>query len=212
MFIMKNNRGFTLMEILVALFIFTILSMLMTTALRTVINAQSGSEDKAERLRKLQIALLIVSRDIEQAIDRPIVNSSGKEEAAFIGGNKGFALTHTGGASMHSALQRTGYSWNEDSLFRLTWPVLDQTPETKVRKRVLLNDVVEARFQYLDEEGHFRDAWPLEGETKQPLPRGVRIYLTFAHWGKMSQLYLIPVQPSKNLALPPQKKKTEPKE
>lgn len=213
---MKNNsskffqRGFTLMEILIALFIFTILSFLMVAALRTVINAQSGSEDKAERLRRLQMALLIMSRDIEQTVDRPVVNSSGKEEVAFIGGPKGFELTHAGfanptGVLARSTLQRTGYSWNEDTLYRLTWPVLDQTPETKMSKRRLLTDVVEAHFQYLDKEGRFRDAWPLESDTKQPLPRAIRVYLTIAQWGQMSQLYLIPAQSTKNIQLPPKK-------
>ena len=209
----KHNRiisGFTLLEILIALFIFTILSLILVSALRTVINAQSGTEDKAERIRKLQMVLLIMSRDIEQAVNRPIINANGKEEAAFVGTPKHFEFTHAGfanptGVLARSTLQRTGYGWNDNSLLRLTWPVLDQAPETQAHKRVLLNDVTEAHFQYLDKNGRFQDVWPLEGEENPPLPRGIRVYLTIAHWGKMSQFYLIPAQASNNKQLPPNK-------
>src|SRR5437762_2019018 len=91
-----SAAGFTLLEILIALFIFTILSFLLTAALRTVINAQSGTEDKALRLRELQMILLTMSRDIEQTVNRPITNAVGKEEAAFVGTENGFVFTHTG--------------------------------------------------------------------------------------------------------------------
>lgn len=198
---MKNNAGFTLLEILIALFIFTVLSLIMVGGLRSVINAQTGSENKAARLRQLQMTLLVMSRDIEQAVNRPIVNADGKDEAAFVGEPNSFQFTHTGFANplstlARSTLQRSGYTWNDNSIFRMVWPVLDQAPKTKPEQRRLLTDVEEAHFQYLDHDGRFYDKWPIEDKTDQPLPRGIRIYLTIAKWGKMSQLYLIPVQKS----------------
>lgn len=206
---MKNKQfGFTLLEILIALFIFTVLSLIMVGALHTVINAQSGSENKAERLRQLQLVLLVMSRDIEQAINRPIVNSDGREEAAFVGTLKSFQFTHTGFANPlgnlpRSNLQRTGYAWDDKNrIYRLTWPVLDQTPKSQPDQRWLLSNVEDAHFQYLDHEGKFHDKWPVEDKSDEPLPRGVRIYLTIAKWGEMTQLYLVPVQKKENPAPP----------
>lgn len=210
---MKNDKqrkqsGFTLLEILIALFIFTILSLMMVGGLRSVINAQSGSEDKAERTRKLQMVLLVMSRDIEQTVNRPIINATGREEAAFVGTPTSMMFTHAGfanptGAVARSTLQRTGYTWSEEKLSRLTWPVLDQAPETTTHSRRLLSGVTSLQFQYLDKEGRFHDNWPMEeGGGEQPLPRGVRIVMTLAKWGKMSQLYLIVAQASKNIQLP----------
>lgn len=205
---MKNKSGFTLLEILIALFIFTVLSLIMVGALRTVINAQTGSENKAERLRQLQMVLLVMSRDIEQAVNRPVVNAAGKDEAAFVGEPDHFQFTHMGfanpvGALAHSTLQRTGYAWSDNSIFRITWPVLDQAPKSQPHQRRLLMNVEEAHFQYLDHDGRFHDKWPVEDKTDQPLPRGVRIYLTLSKWGKMTQLYLIPVQKNSESAPPP---------
>src|SRR5947209_8116839 len=81
----KNQQGFTLLELLIALFIFTIISMMLASALHTVIKAQSGSDKNALLLRELQVALLMMSRDVEQTVNRPVLDTTGKEERAFIG-------------------------------------------------------------------------------------------------------------------------------
>lgn len=192
--------GFTLLEILIALFIFTILSTMLMSALHTVINAQSVAEKNAERLRSLQMALLIMSRDIEQTVNRPIMNASGKEEVAFIGTAKSFTFTHTGIANVfglltRSALQRTGYAWDNHALVRLAWPVLDQSPQTKSEMRVLLSNVIEAHFRYVDKEGQFHNEWPTDEAENQALPRAISVNLTLSKWGTLSQLYVIPAQP-----------------
>jgi len=205
--IQASSRGFTLLEILIALFIFSILSLMMASALRTVINAHAGTEKNAERLRDLQIALLVMSRDVEQTVLRPITNPVGKEEEAFIGTPRGFTFTHAGyanpdGSLARSSLQRTGYSWEDNTLWRLSWAVLDQSPDSKPHRRRLLDNVIDAKFEYLDKDNHFRDGWPISGDD-QPLPRAVRVLLTLNKWGKISQLYIIPAQPSLAASLPP---------
>lgn len=204
----RDNRGFTLLEILIALFIFSILSVMLASALRVVINAQAGSEKSAERLRQLQMALLVFSRDVEQTVNRPIVDAAGKEEMAFLGSPRSFTFTRAGfanpaGAVLRSSLQRSRYYWDEDALWRMSWKALDQPPQSQPVFRRLLSDVTEARFQYLDKDGRFHDQWPLEGESDQPLPRAVRISLTLSSWGKMSQLYVISAQSSKAQPAPP---------
>jgi general secretion pathway protein J len=201
-------RGFTLLEILIALFIFTLLSLILAGGLRTVINAESGSEKSAERLRQVQMALLIMSRDIEQTVNRPIVDAAGKEEIAFIGASNGFTLTHAGfanptGAVLRSSLQRSRYYWDDQTLWRASWDVLDQAPVSKSHARRLLAEVTEMHFQYLDKNGRFYDYWPLEGQAQQPLPRAVRVYITIPSWGKMSQLYVISAQASQSSSAPP---------
>lgn len=196
-----NKSGFTLIEILIALFIFTILSMLLMAGLHNVINLQGGTERNAERLRKLQMALLIVSRDIEQAVNRPITNSSGKEERAFKGSAQNITFTHGGlanpnGAVLRSSLQRTRYESHDHALWRVTWPVLDQAPTTKPQERSLLDGVDEIRFQFLDKKGHLQHDWPGEGSS-DALPIAVKIILTISNWGTMSQLYVISAQQEK---------------
>lgn len=194
---MRNSKGFTLLEILIALFIFTILSMILVGALHTVINADSVTAKNAERLRQLQMALLIMSRDIEQTVNRPVLIASGEEEAAFIGSPRSFNFTHTGLAVptiarvKRSALQRTQYSYHSGSLWRKTWLALDQAPQSQPRVRNLYTGITEASFQYLDKDGLFQNNWPPEEGQENALPRAVLIHLTMTQWGKMDQLYVI---------------------
>lgn len=182
--------GFTLLEILIALFIFTIVSIMLLGGLRSVIHSQSGTEQQATELRELQLTTLLLSRDIEQAVNRPVLNTLGKEEAAFIGQSRTMTFTHFGLAA-NSALQRTRYNEDQGALFRATWMVLDQANTSQPHARILLREVRNLRFQYLDKEGRFHDNWPLEGVQDQPLPRAVRVSISIFSWGDISQLYVI---------------------
>ena len=194
-----STRGFTLLEILVALFIFSILSLLLASGLRTVINAQTVTEQNAERLRSLQMALLIMSRDIEQTVNRPIKAANGTEERSFVGTPTRFSFTHMGianptGTLQHSALQRVRYFYSENGLWRMIWPVADQAPQTVGLARQLQSNVQEAHFQYLDKNNHFQNNWPVEGGDPRGMPRAVKVFLTLSHWGKITQIYILPMQ------------------
>src|SRR3990167_6001988 len=79
------SAGFTLVEVLIALFIFAIVSSIIAVALRSVIDAQSGTQKSAAQFRTLEMAWVILANDFEQAVNRPIINVDGREEAAFLG-------------------------------------------------------------------------------------------------------------------------------
>jgi general secretion pathway protein J len=203
----RNDCGFTLLEVLIALFIFTILALMMSAGLRTVINAQSGTERSAERLRDLQLVLVRLSRDVEQIVNRPVKTTSGQEAPALVGNPRGFAFTHggiSGQAAQHKGLQRVQYIWSDGGLWRMIWGVLDQAANSpKPSQRKVLDNVTDVKFEYLDVKNAFHPEWPAPGIANQPLPRAVKISLTIADWGSITQLYVIPVQANTAAATPP---------
>lgn len=193
---LESGQGFTLVEILIALFIFTILSMMMLGGLRAVINTQARVEMTATRLRDLQMALLILSRDVEQAVNRPVLTASGTVALAFTGSPQAFTFTHMGlanpdGTLVRSSLGRSQYYWADHSLWRASWPVLDRAGATQWHARRLLAGVSAVSFSYLDKAGRFNRHWPVEKQGNQPLPRAVRVQLTLPNAGEVSQLYVI---------------------
>jgi len=192
----KHQNGFTLLEILIALFIFTIISIILVGALRSVINASSSTEKNATRLHDVQITLLLLSRDVEQIVNRPVFAAGGKEEPAFIGEPRRFTFTQVGAAGMTptvaiSSLKRTRYAVQGNYFIRERFAALDQVAKTPAHARQLLDNVEGGYMEYLDKDGRFHTRWPVEGQTNQPLPRAVRVHLTLAHWGTLSQLYVI---------------------
>jgi general secretion pathway protein J len=199
MFIMNKWRGFTLLEILVALLIFTILSMLLANALHTTMTAQEGIERNAQRLQQLQKTLLLMSRDIEQVIDRPIITATGAEQPAFIGTKNEMMFTYLGVANpissqTQSALRRVRYVKNETTLWRILWTMPDQAAKSTSRSQRLQTNVINLRFSYLDKAGQFYDHWPVAELAEEPLPRAVNVSLTLEQWGEITQLYVISAQ------------------
>lgn len=199
---LNQYSGFTLLELLIALFIFSILSVMLSGGLRLVINALDHTENRAERLRNTQRVLLMIGRNIEQTVNRPILTTQAKEEAAFVGTKNSFTFTHMGvanpdGNQMRGALQRMRYFFSESHLWQEVWPVLDQANQTKTSKRDLLDNVVNAQFEYLDDENKFQNSWPLENK-KQALPRAIKLILTFEKWGELTQLYVISAETTKD--------------
>jgi general secretion pathway protein J len=199
----KHKQGFTLIEILIALFIFAIISMILVAALRSVIEAEAGTERNAERLRTVQMALLLISRDMEQSVARPVLNASGGEEVAFIGTPHDVTFTHIGfvtvpGTVAKSSLERTRYTWHDNALWRVSWQAVDSAPRTATHERLLLSNVEAVDFQYMDNQQHFYRSWPGSAQNKQPLPKAVRMVLILSNWGRLSQLYVIPVTASAN--------------
>lgn len=203
----KNKSvGFTLLEILIALFIFTILSLIMVSGLHSITSSQSATQKRAERLSELQFALLIVSRDIEQIVNRPVTETNGTQPPVM-GYPTMLIFSHGGlvnplGQLQRATLQRTSYILQNGNFIRSSWPVLDHSAKIKADERILLTHVSELQFQYLDLQKKFRDSWPPPDQKETILPLAIRITLTLQDAGEISQLYLIPAQtPAKT---PPQ--------
>ena len=189
-----HSKGFTLLEIIIALFIFSIISLILANALHNMIRIQSDTKEKATQLAALQTALLFFSQDIEQAIPRPIKNSDEKLEG-FIGTKNSLTFTHAGlsnpqGQLNQSQLERVRYEFQKNQFIRTTWPVLDVTSKTKTDSRTLLTFVTQLQFEYLDNTNHWHSKWP---DNQQPLllPKAVNISLSLSNWGKINQLYSI---------------------
>lgn len=196
---LRRLYGFTLIELLIALFIFTIISTIMVSSLHTLLSTQAHTEQNAARFSELQMALVLMARDFEQALDRPITSAADTLENAFVGSYSTATFTHGGlanplGKLQRSTLQRTQYLVINNKLIRKNWAALDQTVHTSTSSRELLTDVTDLHFEYLDKNGKFEERWPLDQPTPPELPRAVRMYLTLRDLGKISQTYVIPAQ------------------
>lgn len=197
----KHHAGFTLLEILIAMFIFTILSIMMAGALHSVINLQGGAERSAARLRSLQMVLVRLSRDLEQTVNRPVKTANDQDASAFYGTARGFAFTHAGiaGQAHRSTLERAQYIFGKNGLYRMAWEVLDQAEKSpKPSQRLLLEEVTDGYFEYMDAKHLFHKDWPVSGSANQPLPRAVRVTFTILHFGTIRQTYVIPADTAVN--------------
>ena len=118
MFCRQKNRGFTLIEVLIALAVFSVMSVIAYGGLRTLLDARSGTERAAERLKELQMAVMLIQQDMEHMAKRSIRGEYGEKEPAFATGESGdYLIAFTRGGSINlrrkrrSGLYRVGYKF-----------------------------------------------------------------------------------------------------
>lgn len=196
-----SQTGFTLLELLVALAVFAVLSVMAYGGLRSVLNGKEHVEQQAARLSQLQTAFTIMERDVEQALGRSIRDSYGDVQPALTGGQFGavvLELTRTGwrnpAGQRRSGLQRVAYRVDEEQLSRLFWLVVDQAQDSAPVERVLLTGVKSVELRYLDNSLQWQEQWPqdAQAEEKSALPRAVEMTIELEGFGRVRRLFRVP--------------------
>ncbi|HHM04732.1 MAG TPA: type II secretion system protein GspJ [Gammaproteobacteria bacterium] len=197
---MMRARGFTLLELLVALSIFALVAALAYQALDTVLNAEAHTRERAERLGAVQRAFARLERDLTQAVPRPVRDALGGEEPALRGGGAGvevFSLTRTGWRNPlerpRSHLQRVAYVYQGGALSRRSWPALDRGPGAEPYEETLLENVDAVDIRFLDAARQWQRFWPPAGaeEDKTALPLAVELSLDLSDWGRLTRLFQV---------------------
>ena len=198
-------RGFTLLELLVALAVFAIMASAAYSGLRNVLFTRAAIEADNRQLATLQLALFRLAQDIEQSVPRGSRDEYGEVQPALSGGalaRETLQLTHAGWdnplGQPRATLQRVAYRLRDGRLWRLHWGVLDRGGLLEPRETLLLERVREFRVRFLDRDD-WRDDWPPPasdeaGAKKDPdaLPRAVEIGLTLEDWGEITRLLPLP--------------------
>jgi general secretion pathway protein J len=194
----RHRHGFTLIELLVALVIFVLLAVMAYGGLNRVLDARDSFERHNDRLSALQMAFMLMGRDIEQTVDRPIRDAFGDPRPALLGNDgEGLELTRDGwrnpGGFMRSKLQRIGWRLDDGRLYRLTWAVLDRAPDSEPARPVLLDHVTALTFRFLDRQGEWQDQWPpaIAEAGQTDLPRAVEVTLELEDWGEVRRLFRV---------------------
>ena len=119
---MKRHSGFTLIEVLVAMFVFAIAGGLAAMSLHSMVCSNQLLKTKENTLLQLQITMTTLRRDIAQIIDRPVIGASMHLEPAIAASGQGdLAFTRTGVLLQQTHMQRVAYRLVGDRLEKLIW-------------------------------------------------------------------------------------------
>jgi len=163
-------RGFTLMEMLVALTVFSVIGLLCAQLMgRTLGNHEIVSE-RSGRLAEVQRAMLVLQRDIMQMTDRPIRDLLGDSRGAVLIGSDGLMEFSRLGwrnplRQQRAEVQRVAYVVEDGDLYRAWWGVLDRAQDSEPTLQRLLTDIDQVEFFALDTAGQEHTYWPLLGEA-----------------------------------------------
>ncbi|WP_028863414.1 type II secretion system minor pseudopilin GspJ [Psychromonas aquimarina] len=194
-----HSKGFTLLEILVAISIFSLLSLAAYQILQGVLKSGEISKVHSERLTELQRAMLIIEQDFTQIVARTSREDGLETEnlralrvnkELFESDDQGIEFNRLGwtnplGLLPRSEIVRVRYLIKEGQLQRLyfLYPdiVAGQEPETQV----LLEDVTELTFRF------WNNGWQNTWDSPKQLPEGIEINITSEHFSELRRVFLI---------------------
>lgn len=210
---MQPARGFTLLELLVALSIFAAIGVMAYSGLANVMRQQVQTEVYSDRMQDLQLAYRIFQRDLEQFVSRDIRNEYGDVSPALAAGGSytGVEFTRIGHPNpanfLRSNLQRVAYLMDDDRLLRRSWRVLDRSQDTEPDEQVLVEKIDDFVMRYLDQQNNWQERWPPPQDTvdegEQPeWPIAVEVQLSLDDLGVLKWLFRLP-EPYQPWVAPP---------
>lgn len=197
---MIRQRAFTLIEVLVAMAIFAVLSAFAYGTLsQTLLSAEILSE-RMDRLQALQRTMRMLTDDLQQLAPRPVRDELGDNlrPALDTGFQSGFAveLTRSGWSNPvvlpRSTQQRAAYRVEDGELIRFHWYTLDRTLSNEPVSVTLLDGVEALQLRFVLGDNNFSDQWPPLNRPGalgvRQRPRAVEVTLLLEEEGEIRRL------------------------
>lgn len=195
------SRGFTLVEMLVALVVFALLGVAATGVLAWAADSRGVVAGHSARLAELQRARALLQADLSQVAARRVRGRDGVPALdAFRGathrsgntsapGQPLLAFTRRGwenpDGAARASVQYVEYRLMDGRLERATRPALDGALTGEPRP--VLGGITDASIEY-HHRGEWNHGWP-GGEAE--LPAAVRLVVQLQDLGRLEQLFLV---------------------
>jgi general secretion pathway protein J len=196
----KNSKeqGFTLLEVLIAIAIFSMISMSSFSIFNTVIKSNESSTIRTDRINELQRGFLLIERDLLQIAKRSIrLNGEEPQEDFLYADNNSFSdsqstlafvrhgWTNPGLLLPRSNMQSVAYQLNDETFERLHFNFVDaiQGQEPKIRK--LITEIEALNFEF-----YYDKKWQKE-MIKKTLPKAIAVELMTKDYGLIRKEFLV---------------------
>jgi len=197
---MRQAKGFTLIEVLVSMAVFAVMTILAYMSLgQTLANADMLTE-RMDRLQAIQRTIRYLSNDLTAASPRPVRNELGQgySPAIMVSAANDFALAVTHGGWTNpaglprSTQQRSVYLLEDGKLFRVYYNVLDATYSSDAISTEILDGVESLEFRLVQDNGEETNQWPplgAQGTRAETMrPRAVEIILILEGEGEIRRI------------------------
>lgn len=198
---MNDERGFTLLELLIALSLFAVVIAAAYAAFVSGLNAVPRGEALAERSARLRAATSIMEKQVRSLVNYTVIGEDDEPQPYFQGRSDGFSFVTAapqlnGGEGLSCVVY-----WIEGNAIRVgETPIV--SPQSLVKENcvdhptasaVLLDGLTSARFQYVRLEGNEVERPDRWSSIDDGLPAAVEVTLEGLSLGRSSWSKQIPV-------------------
>ena len=199
---MRRQRAFTLIEVLVAMTIFSVLAVISYRTLDSVFRTREHLNTQSSRLRDVALLFARLENDFSAVIERRTRTSDNQlddalrlspllpaeNDAALVFTRAGFG----GNVGALSGPQRIGYRLRDGRLQLLIWPNLDMAPRVLPQAYDALMDVRDARWRAMDRAGNFVAEWRSTGAGgANYFPTALELSITLASGEQYTRLFTL---------------------
>lgn len=195
---LKHNKGFTLLEVIIAIALFSVISIASFSVFETVLNSDNVSQERITRVNELQRGFLIIERDMLQIAKRsirlngeaPLQNFLHSDESSFSESEQALGFVRSGWTNPglllpRSNLQSVAYQLNDNVLERVHFNFVDAVQGEEPKVRALISKVEKIDFEfYYDKE------WQ-DKLQRSILPLAIAIELETTDYGVIRRQFLV---------------------
>jgi general secretion pathway protein J len=202
-----RHRGFTLLEVLIAVAIFTIVGTLALSGYNELSRQSRRLDQGMARLRAVQSTMQRMSQDFMTLEPRPVREPLGDGMQPAL---RADARTEQIAEFTHSSwsnpagvprptLQRVAYRMQDTTLRRDYWTMLDRTLTSQPVSTVMLDKVRSIKLRFMDSTRNWQEQWPpltnsagtassISVDALAVRPMAVEITLELEDWGTIKRV------------------------
>lgn len=214
---MRRAPGFTLLELIVVLAVFSVFAAMAYGGLNYVLTTRKTIEAQLDRTAEWQKAFQRLRNDLELAVPRAARDGFGQPSAAFLFEEFGARIEFTRSGwrnpllQPRASLERVVYRFDDRNreFVRETWRVLDRATDNEPFKLVLLSKIDDARWRFMDASRQWQDRWPPQSTgsstitAKTLVPKAIELTLESKDLGKIVWLMRPGIEPVASSPPPP---------
>jgi len=194
----KVNLGFTLIEVLLAISIFAVISLASFSIFDGVLKSEEYSREKMQRLNEIQRAWLVIERDFLQIAQRsvrregeaPLSDYLYADNGGFSSSEQAIAFVRSGWTNPgllipRSDMQSVAYRVEDKTLERLHYNFVDAVVGEEPKIRPLIANVERFELNYF-----YQDKWQATLKENN-LPQAIELIIETEDFGVINRKFIL---------------------